>query len=353
MMDRIKMKELENAFRKHGIEAEEAFHCICAEYLEYCNTILGERLTALREKGLGISKRFKNDVHLKYILRKEIESDPNGERLPLYYQYFLQKRFRGSTGKFFTPRPIASAMARLLRLKKDAVIMDPTCGSGTFLIEASKRWKDVGCHLIGNDIDNMLVDLADITLYLATPDKHGKSLYVSNIYNPSHEIQKLFGTIDYILANPPFSLPIDSFNIGSKIFSLGYKSSDALFIDLACKLLKPGGRLVCLLPHSIISNREFRKLRMSVEQDWKLLGVIILPEGVFQFSSDTTTRADIAILMKKGSEEIISKALFCNAPSVGVPLNSRSTKHEKNELMEITLREDVLEALDLAGEVSI
>jgi tRNA G10 N-methylase Trm11 len=98
------------------------------------------------------------------LLEQAVSSDPHGLNLPVWYQHFMGRRFRLETGKFFTPRAIASAMASLLPRKEDATIMDPTCGGGTFLVEASKRWEGLSCRLIGNDVDSMLVELTDIVL---------------------------------------------------------------------------------------------------------------------------------------------------------------------------------------------
>jgi hypothetical protein len=79
-----------------------------------------------------------------------------------------------------------------------------------------------------------------------------------------------------------------------------------------------------------------------VEEDWSVVGVITLPEGVFHLTANTTTRADILVLDKygeKGQEN--SRAVFCHAPSVGMPLNSRKGSDEDNALEEILSSRDV------------
>ncbi len=346
MKDLLPKKDIEDALRRHGIEGEDAFYAVAAYYLQYYK--VGDGSFHCRERGEATLKAIGKDLRLITLLEQTVSADPEGLNLPVWYQHFLGRRFRLETGKFFTPRPVASAMASLLPLKENAIIMDPTCGGGTFLVEASRRWKGQRCLLVGNDVDRMLVDLTEIVLSIGTPSHHKRRLMSCNIYDASSEFEELHGKVDYILANPPFSLPLRSVKVKSKLFLLGYRNSDAVFIDLAFHLLKPDGRLVCLLPHAFIVNREYERLRLAVEEDWDLLGVITLPEGVFHLTANTTTRADIVILKKRGTrKQTTGDVVFCHAPSVGVPLNSRSGALEGNALRDIVENPEVLTALDV------
>ena len=214
-------------------------------------------------------------------------------------------------------------MTRLLPLRENAVIMDPTCGGGTFLGAASKRWHGKECTLVANDVEKSLVELAIISLGLFTPDTHKKAYSAANIYDASKRLAKWSGGVDYILANPPFSLRIEHEQFDSPLFALGYRNSDALFIDLAHSLLRPGGRMVCLLPHSLIVNKDFAALRESVEGRWTLAGVIGLPEGVFHLNAGTTARADIVILDKRPSGAESRPRLFASVPTIGVQAERR------------------------------
>jgi hypothetical protein len=91
--------------------------------------------------------------------------------------------------------------------------------------------------------------------------------------------------------------------------------------------------LVCLLPHSLVVNSEFDRLRRSVERHWELCGIVTLPEGVFYLTGNTSTRADIVHLRKKSGRHMQAhKAFFANAPTVGFPLNSRTTYFGENSL---------------------
>jgi SAM-dependent methyltransferase len=341
-------QQLERALRRYGIEGEAAFHLLAAHYLDRINDKLtkpSERLFKRSRRALSIMRR---DAAVTASLDAVIASDPRGERLAGWYQHFVGRRFREGSGKFFTPRPVAEAMARLLPRVDRAVIMDPTCGGGSFLTAASALWGSTACHLVGNEIEPSLIDLTEIALALAAPAHHQRTLIEANLYEFSPPLKRWRGKVDYILANPPFSLPLEMTGAVSRLFALGYHTSDAVFLDICFELLRPGGRLVCLLPHSLIVNAEFQKLRAAVEDVWRLRGVIVLPEGIFHLGAGTTTRADILILDKpvlRGARQT-EKTVFANAPTAGVQLNRRM-KDDSNALAEIVARADVADALGL------
>lgn len=341
------LKDIELSFRQFGFEAEDAFNAIASCYIEVFSIQCSEKLAKLCEKGKEVSNVAFKDTVLKEIVTYYTKIDKEGDNLPVIYQYFLAKRFRDITGKFFTPKAVASQMAAMLPVKENAIIIDPTCGGGTFLKEFSKKWKKQSCTLIGNDIDEMLVCLTELSIKINKVNHHKLELMSSNLYAPNENLKKWFGKVDYILANPPFSLPIEYFSSDSKLFSIGYRNSDALFIDLAFELLKPNGRLVCLLPHSIISNKEYERLRKTVELDWYVSAVIVLPEGVFQSTANTTTRADIIVLDKKGIKRENSKTIFSNVSSVGVPLKAKQKQVDGNDLQDVLQSKEIIEILGL------
>lgn len=330
-----RLKKVENLLRRHNIEADEAFYTLGYFYAKHGDVEHEDYIKAVSEKGLrGLEKINRDNDVVKHLI-SEIESDIYGENLPIWYQYFLSRKHRGTSGKFFTPKTIAKAMASLLPVKDGAVVMDPTCGGGTFLMEASDRWNGKRVTLIGNDIDETLVDLTRLVTGLGTPSNHRTDFIQSDLYEPDANLKKYHGKVDYILANPPFSLPITHLTTPSDLFSLGYKTSDTVFLDICYDLLKSGGILVCLLPHSIIANKEYAKLREEVEKKWHMVGVLGMPEGIFYVTAGTTARADIIMIQKKGlGIEKVKNNFFGFAPSIGIPLNSRATDNS-NSLQEI------------------
>lgn len=320
-------------FRRFGLEGQSAFHALAGHYL----AIYGGRLETIPQStaNLWVSSHtaIEGERAVEEFLDGCVLSDPTGERLPDWYQFFIGRRFREGSGKFFTPKPIASVMAGLLPDWDHPIIMDPTCGGATFLVEVSRRWHQKTCILIANDVEPTLYELAMLHLDLATPKGHAKHFSCHNIFDSRDGISAWFNQVDGILANPPFSLRIPDEQFNSPLFTSGYRNSDALFLDTSLKLLRPGGRLVCLLPHSLIANNEYSNLRSVVENSWTLLGVISLPEGVFHLSAGTTTRADIVILEKKGPNSRKDRPVaFASVPSVGIRLNNKSREVIPNDL---------------------
>jgi len=344
---RERLQNIETFLRQYGIEGEDAFIVLTTFYLRLHNPKpVSKNLTFFRNQGETLLGKLNNDILLIEQLEEYISNDIKGDSLPIAYQYFLSKKFRDNTGKFFTPKEVAEAMSNMLNIKEGAIVFDPTCGGGTFLTSVLKRWGKSKIKIVGNDIDKSLVFLTEVLLLIHNTNKENKfEFHNQNLYNDFDAFNKLYGKVDYILANPPFSMQIKSLEISSPLFDLGYRNSDALFIDLCFELLKEGGKLVCLVPHSLVANKEFQNFRTEIEKRWTIKGVFILPEGVFNTTSNTTTRADI-IVLNKGKDSKKSNVVFGNISSVGVPTSQKQKEPVENELKEILKQSKILTSLN-------
>jgi type I restriction-modification system DNA methylase subunit len=332
-----KIKELETFFRQYGVEGEDAFIALSCFYLRIHNpTNTSKNLKVFRKKGEKILKKFSTDIILFEQLEEYVSNDPRGESLPNVYQYFLSKKFRDNTGKFFTPKEVAEAMSDMLPIEEGSTVFDPTCGGGTFLLSILRRYGTTKLNILANDVDDSLVFLTELLLIINSNNTKTKcEFYNKNLYTEFADLEKHFGKVDYILANPPFSMPIKSLDVNSPLHKIGYRNSDALFIDLCFELLRDGGKLVCLVPHSLVANSEFKKFRLEIEKRWTVKGVFILPEGVFYTTSNTTTRADIIVLSKGKNEKKGSKIVLGNISKVGIPITQRDKEPIENELKEL------------------
>lgn len=209
----------------------------------------------------------------------------------LAYERFFSDLFKSERGQYFTPRPIVALMADLAAIQPGEVVLDPTCGAGGFLIVAHRR----GAIVQGVEIDRELVSLCRLNLALVGADPAAAS-HGDVFAAPTG------AAVDVILANPPFSVPIEDPKVLGR-FTLalgrGRVSSDALFLEAAWRRLRPGGRLVVVLPRSALANVRAASLRAWIDARFVRRGVVALPEGAFRPFGGTAAQAVIVSLQRR------------------------------------------------------
>ena len=174
-------------------------------------------------------------------------------------------------GEVFTPDHIAQLMYKLAKCGKDNTILDPTCGSGTFLTnamanmlyEAPNESKDIKeNHLIGIEINDFNATLAGMNMML-----HGDG--ASNIYCADcfEKIIKIRNCYDRVLMNPPFSTSDDELK----------------FVKVALENMREGGILSSILPKPRVKGTMDNNLAYLQEifKIAKLLYVVSLPSDLF------------------------------------------------------------------------
>ncbi|MDA8102645.1 MAG: N-6 DNA methylase [Nitrospiraceae bacterium] len=79
-----------------------------------------------------------------------------GDILSGIYDRFMDRDKRKKFGEFYTPPSIARYIVQRLGVGRESVVLDPACGSGTFLIEAYRQ-------MVGEDVDRGTAEYADVT----------------------------------------------------------------------------------------------------------------------------------------------------------------------------------------------
>ena len=211
------------------------------------------------------------------------------------FETYLGRVFTSGLGQFFTPREIVEFITGFLHKKnlipKNALILDPACGSSGILLTA--RNSETG-KIVGYDINERLVRVSKMNMVL-----HGIENYEINNQSflkcPDEEIY------DVCITNPPFGVEEKQKDI-LKEFILGYdkKSCDLeiLFIEKILKVLKPGGICGIVLPDGVFNNITSIKLREYILQHSNIIASIDLPENVFK-SSGTGCETGILFFRKK------------------------------------------------------
>ncbi len=272
------------------------------------------------------------------------------------------KAKRKSDGIYYTPTYIVdyivkNTVGEYIKTHKEkdienVKILDPACGSGSFLLKAydtlENYWKEKGKldqtkledsgsyskkveivtkNIFGVDLDEKAVEIAQLNLLLKIAEKrkrlpklqenikNGNSLIDDEkVSNKAFNWDKGFaeimknGGFDVIIGNPPwisFGLrdvgklnKTESDFYRTNFFSAEYKlSTYALFVDKGISLLREGGYLSLILPDSFLLGRYFSKLRRLILDNCEIKKIILTFYDVF--SKKATTGRNTVITLKK------------------------------------------------------
>lgn len=211
----------------------------------------------------------------------------------VYEQALVDDDDRRQLGIHYTPPRLALRLLRDLPVEivepKDRTVLDPSCGSGTLLIAAHDRLRDLqpsnwaeetrhndlAVHLHGYDTDPFASEIARLTLLLhAQPAGNGWQIEeVDTRRQPPPGFSPRI-----IVTNPPWRYHAD----GRRI-----QAADE-FLQWSMRALAPGGLLGILLPASWLSADNSAGTRQTLTDQFDVFEVWRLPEGTFATSQVAT-----------------------------------------------------------------
>ena len=219
---------------------------------------------------------------------------------------FLSSNVRKGLGIFLTPEDVARAMVEIVAPDASDIVLDPACGSGTFLLEtarflSARRSRETPFTVYGVDKNPRMLLLADLNLgYRPGLSFHRACADSLRVLGQSEVLPLglVPNSVDVILTNPPFGVTVtrdtgvlDLFDTGGLEF--GQKQSkvpsEVLFVELCLRMLRPGGRLGIVLPRSVITNERIAKQRGSIDQIGCLTDIVDLPPETFAAMGTQTT----------------------------------------------------------------
>ena len=241
-----------------------------------------------------------------------------------------------SGGEFFTPQTVSKLLARLVMDGKTNInkVYDPTCGSGSLLLQMKKQFED---HIIedgfyGQEINMTNFNLARMNMFLHNVNYNNFSIKRGDtLLNPLHNEEKPF---DAIVSNPPYSIKwvgdADPTLINDERFApagkLAPKSyADFAFIMHALSYLSSKGRaaIVCF-PGIFYRKGAERTIRKYLIDNNFIDCVIQLPENLFFGTSIATC----ILVMSKNKTE--NKVLFIDASKEFKKETNNNILEEKN-----------------------
>lgn len=284
-----------------------------------------------------------------------------------FFESITRDGFKQNKGQFFTPTPIVNFLLYALQLDNLAIdklnndkhlpfIIDPSAGSGTYLVEAMKlitkelKYKQFHKVKTSEDVKWRFEDLfkpdyqenkwardylygSEINFDLGTASKINMILHgdgSTNIFvkdgllpfrfyvketspncletaaaDPLYNDKEVNAKFDVVISNPPFSVDLDTqtqrevknaFVFGDK------KNSENLFLERYYQLLKEGGRLGVVLPESVFDTTENKYIRLFLFKYFNVKAIVSLPQVTFE--PYTATKTSLLFAQKKTKKRV-------------------------------------------------
>lgn len=257
---------------------------------------------------------------LQYISLERTPADVKGE----VFQAFITRYQRGDRGEFFTPYPVVELAVQMIAPASNERIVDPACGSGSFLLHAARYVSKQNELSINDYIESCLLgiefnpEVAWIAqLRFALAGAQGCQILCANALERGLAMESEF---DIVLANPPFGSrgKIDDPSILSR-YAMGRRwvrqttnewrctnellsgqTPEILFLELCIRLLRPEGRMAIVIPDGILQNSTTEYLRYWLRTQARLLAVVSLPQVTF-VPYGTGIKTSLLLLQKNPS----------------------------------------------------
>jgi len=241
----------------------------------------------------------------------------NVDALGHAFEHFFSSIFRGDLGQYFTRRELVRFIVALLQPTDRDFVLDPTAGSGGFLLETLLQvWHFIDVHYVGQpDIERRKYDFAQKHVFgiethevlgrvcqtnlLLHKDGHtnievNRSALDSVFNNP--QLRPDGSVFTLVVGNPPFGDSVeegDADHLGSNRlnnFELATDrdevNSEFLIIERAVRFLKPGGRFGMVVPDGLLNNSGELSLcprfRRFLFKNVRMLAVVSLPDHAFR-----------------------------------------------------------------------
>ncbi len=218
---------------------------------------------------------------------------------------------RRRAGAFFTGSTLARRLLGKVKLTAERlpVMLDPACGAGDLLLAAARRlplaksfkatielW---GNTLRGIDLQPEFIAAARARLLVLARQRH-RLAGETDLHWPrafsfirtgdALRHRKLYAQADLLLFNPPFSPMIAPADC---TWASGSVNSAAVFLEQALNHVRPGTRILAILPEVLRTGTRYAKWRRLVSQDAERL--CVESSGIF----DTTADVDVFLLVLK------------------------------------------------------
>ncbi|MFK0005083.1 N-6 DNA methylase [Paenarthrobacter sp. NPDC090522] len=175
-----------------------------------------------------------------------------------------------AVGPLVSPKAVSTAIGSLVGDRLNGKIVDPFCGSGSFLWSLQERAAREGCstETVGRDIDPHVLRAASLI---------GQSAPRRVTFQQGDAFSEDLPEADVIVTAPPMGLSL------SHPYELANgdrtKQVDVAAIDASLRALKPGGRAVFQLAPGITFQKATASYRKYLANEYRVAALIGCPSG--------------------------------------------------------------------------
>lgn len=190
------------------------------------------------------------------------------------YENFLDDKYKKDNGIFYTDLELASAIVDFLKIPKKSTIIDPCCGTGSFLHSLkSHGYKRV----FGCDFDETAV------LQCKKLTKMRNVKCIDTLGNSGGQVLKCINRepFDYVIGNPPYA-PISgntTLEADTDFSDIVKDSGNNLFVAAlyrAFEICKESGVISVIVPKNLLHISCYKKIREKLLKEKRIISIIEL-----------------------------------------------------------------------------
>jgi type I restriction-modification system DNA methylase subunit len=310
----------------------------------------------------------------------------------LFESFLKESISKKNWGQFFTPMKVIRAIEKIAKdeIKEGAVICDPACGVGKFLLEPIKSRLDKFYSVEGDKVipkitirgfdkgfdkdeqKTIILAKANMLIYFSEIIKEypNHTVEFGKIFNDSFNLKTNFilGTLrdpvvdeyDLILTNPPY-VTSGSSNLKEEIqkdeelkkyYKINAIGIEGLFMEWIVRALKANAKAFIVVPDGIFNRQNDKNLREFLRQECFIDGIISLPLNTF-FTTNKKTYI-LCITKKHKKSDIQTDPVFTYLVSeIGESRDVYRFNIDQNDLDEATTLYGFLKEINQALKVSI
>lgn len=289
-------------------------------------------------EGIRIDLSDRKIYDIVQVLQDISIMDTDVDTVGIAFESFFGSVFRGELGQYFTMRQLCRFTVAMLDISHNDYVIDPTAGSGGFLLEALLQvWHNVdakfeGRHdllrikqdfaydnVFGIEIHEVLARICKINLLLHhdghTNVEANRSCLDSKFSRP--RLNPYAGQFTRVVGNPPFGDTVEegdedllgdntlaSFEVAAGRTQI---PSEHAILERTVEMLADGGKLGLVLPDGVFNNQgelsNCPRVRRYLMENGVVEAIVSLPDFTFRKSGAQNKTSILFFRKFNGSEQ--------------------------------------------------